>query len=75
MLARNLGMSVIAEGIETKAQLEQLKAMTCDQGQDYYFSKPLSPQDAFGLLEGEFIGHPVLTGHVEENQSARTMAA
>ncbi len=40
-LAHNLGMSVTAEGIETAQQLAQLKALQCERGQGYFFSKPL----------------------------------
>ncbi|MEB3337329.1 MAG: EAL domain-containing protein [Leptolyngbyaceae bacterium] len=49
-LAWNLGMSVIAEGVETSTQLAQLKALRCDAGQGFFFSKPLDSQTA-----GEFI--------------------
>lgn len=41
-LSERLGMSVVAEGIETKEQLEILDDMNCDFYQGYYFSKPLS---------------------------------
>ena len=41
-LGRDLGLSVIAEGIETAAQSETLRAMGCDLGQGYLFSPPLS---------------------------------
>ncbi|MBD0373279.1 MAG: EAL domain-containing protein [Pyrinomonadaceae bacterium] len=75
MLARNLGMKVIAEGIETKAQLEQLRAMKCDEGQGYYFSKALPSKEASRLLEGEFIGHPITALHEETNQSGKIIAA
>lgn len=34
---------MIAEGIETKEQLEFLNSTTCDMAQGYYFSKPLPP--------------------------------
>ena len=40
-LAHDLGMDVVAEGIETDIVLQQLKAMGCNLGQGYFFSKPL----------------------------------
>ena len=40
-LARNLNISVIAEGIETADQLLTLQALDCEFGQGYFFSKPL----------------------------------
>ncbi|HEX8719961.1 MAG TPA: EAL domain-containing protein [Pyrinomonadaceae bacterium] len=42
LLARNLGMRVVAEGVETEAQLAQLRSLSCDYGQGYLFSKPAS---------------------------------
>ncbi|HEY9832336.1 MAG TPA: EAL domain-containing protein, partial [Stenomitos sp.] len=49
MLAHNLEMEVIAEGVETAQQLAQLQALNCQYGQGYLFSQP---QDALttGLL-------------------------
>jgi diguanylate cyclase (GGDEF)-like protein/PAS domain S-box-containing protein len=44
-LARNLKLNVIAEGIETRLQLEGLKALKCPQGQGAWFAEPL-PADA-----------------------------
>lgn len=41
-LGRNLGLSVVAEGIENSRQLRQLVAMRCDFGQGYYFARPLA---------------------------------
>jgi diguanylate cyclase (GGDEF)-like protein len=45
-LAHNLGLKVVAEGIETQEQLGFLRDNGCDQGQGYYFSPPL-PADGF----------------------------
>ncbi len=45
-MAKNLNLTVTAEGVETKDQLFFLRAHNCDQLQGYYFSKPLPP-DAF----------------------------
>jgi EAL domain-containing protein (putative c-di-GMP-specific phosphodiesterase class I) len=42
-MAHNLGMAVIAEGVETKAQKDILLNAGCDYGQGYYFSKSLPP--------------------------------
>lgn len=43
-LAWNLGMDVIAEGVETTKQLAQLKMLKCEYGQGYLFSKPMSAE-------------------------------
>ncbi|MDQ7050694.1 MAG: bifunctional diguanylate cyclase/phosphodiesterase [Enterobacterales bacterium] len=44
-LSKSLGMKVIAEGIETEAELKVLKDLACDIGQGYLFSKPLTVED------------------------------
>ena len=51
-LARTLGMEVVAEGVETERQLAQLKALECERGQGYYFSKPMEAAAAEGFLAG-----------------------
>ncbi|WP_017303453.1 EAL domain-containing protein [Spirulina subsalsa] len=51
-LARNLNMTVVAEGIETPAQLAQLQTMNCDLGQGYLFAKPLTLENATEFLQG-----------------------
>ncbi len=43
-MARTLGLKTIAEGVETEAQLRFLKSLGCDEGQGYYFSRPLPPE-------------------------------
>lgn len=54
-LAWNLGMDVVAEGVETTKQLAQLKALKCEYAQGYLFSKPLNRQEAEKLIA---IEHP-----------------
>lgn len=50
-LARAINMTVIAEGVETEEQLEDLKKLGCELLQGFYFHKPMNFQDAFKLLE------------------------
>jgi len=49
-LARNLGMEVVAEGVETVEHLTALRALQCNYGQGYLFAKPLEAQAATALL-------------------------
>lgn len=53
-LARDLGLRTTAEGIETPAQLFELRKLGIEQGQGYLFSKPLSAADLSGFLASEF---------------------
>jgi diguanylate cyclase (GGDEF)-like protein/PAS domain S-box-containing protein len=50
-LAHNLGLEVIAEGVETAAQLNHLKLLGCEFAQGFHVSAPLRPQDATALLQ------------------------
>ena len=49
-LAHNLGMEVVAEGVETRAQADALRALRCHRGQGFLFSKPLPAHEAERLL-------------------------
>jgi diguanylate cyclase (GGDEF)-like protein/PAS domain S-box-containing protein len=50
-MASGLGLSVVAEGVETSKQLARLRALGCSMAQGYYFSKPLPRDEAAWLLE------------------------
>jgi diguanylate cyclase (GGDEF)-like protein/PAS domain S-box-containing protein len=52
-LAHNLGMQVIAEGVESEQQLAQLRRLGCEYGQGYYFSRPLPAERAEELLRAQ----------------------
>lgn len=49
-LAHWLNLSVVAEGVETKEQLEHLRNLGCDYIQGYYLAKPMDPADFEALL-------------------------
>jgi diguanylate cyclase (GGDEF)-like protein len=52
-LAHNLGLSVVAEGVETEGMLSQLKTLNCDEAQGYFISRPL-PVAAFLTWRDEY---------------------
>jgi diguanylate cyclase (GGDEF)-like protein len=49
-LANNLGMEVVAEGVETREQLELLRSLKCEYGQGYLFSRPVDAEKATALV-------------------------
>ena len=51
-LAQNLGLKVVAEGVETIEQLTCIRSYGCDFIQGYYYSKPISADEIAVLLEG-----------------------
>jgi EAL domain-containing protein (putative c-di-GMP-specific phosphodiesterase class I) len=51
LIARNLDLAVVAEGVETAEQLAALKAIGCDDAQGYLFSPPVPPAAVAPLLD------------------------
>ena len=49
-MTRELGIEIIAEGIETSEQLRELKELLCEFGQGYLFSEPLDVESAGKVL-------------------------
>ncbi len=50
-LGKSLGMEIVAEGVETKEDLELVKSVGCDYVQGFYFAKPMRSEDLVKFLE------------------------
>jgi len=50
MLAHNLGLTVVAEGVETEEQVNHLKRLECEMAQGYFFSRPADQESALEFL-------------------------
>ena len=53
-IAHSLDLDVVAEGVETDAQLAFLRSLGCDTGRGYLFSKPLSAEELPAALARPF---------------------
>lgn len=51
VLGQSLGLKLVAEGVETQAELDYLSAKSCDMVQGYYFSKPVCTEDVYRFYE------------------------
>jgi diguanylate cyclase (GGDEF)-like protein/PAS domain S-box-containing protein len=65
-LSKQLGLSVIAEGIENRATADLLASMGCEQGQGYFFGRPMPA----GALESQFLTAPESTADLLESGEA-----
>jgi diguanylate cyclase (GGDEF)-like protein/PAS domain S-box-containing protein len=52
-LARSLRLNVVAEGVETKSQLDYLTSLSCDEVQGFYFSKPLPAAEFEAFMDAQ----------------------
>lgn len=76
MLARNLKMKVVAEGVETRDQLAQILAFDCDYAQGFCFAAPLDPEAAQAMLaSGKRVVMPKQATHVAPVLPAATEKA
>ncbi|HWW72339.1 MAG TPA: EAL domain-containing protein, partial [Duganella sp.] len=69
-MAHSLKLRVIAEGVETRAQLEFLRRSRCDEIQGYFFSRPVAPVDMGVLVES---GRCLPVDPAAPNQPAQTL--
>jgi len=61
-LAHNLGIEVVAEGVETLSQLHRLKGLGCEYAQGFLFSEPLSEEAADRLVASGHMFNALLDG-------------
>lgn len=59
-MAHNLHIDVVAEGVETREQLNLVKQLGCDAVQGYWFSRPMTADDAQSFLGGKSAGDTVV---------------
>ncbi|MFD0671556.1 putative bifunctional diguanylate cyclase/phosphodiesterase [Cohnella sp. GCM10027633] len=52
-MARNLNLTVTAEGVESEGQVEFLREQRCQEAQGYFFSRPVPPEQFVSLFESE----------------------
>jgi len=55
-MGKNLNITTVAEGVESEAQLDLLKAEKCDQVQGYYYKRPMKYYDYYQLISSISIG-------------------
>ena len=65
-MGKNLSLTVVAQGVETRAQAEFLRAHACDELQGFYLSRPLPPDEFAKLL---------LANHAEGNTEPESRSA
>lgn len=52
-MSDKLGLGLLAEGVETREQIDLLQKIGCDQVQGYYYAKPMPEEEFFALLTGQ----------------------
>ncbi len=57
-LAHALGLEVVAEGVETEAEVAELRSLGCDLAQGYYFWRPAPAQETAALLASSLRSDP-----------------
>jgi EAL domain-containing protein (putative c-di-GMP-specific phosphodiesterase class I) len=63
-LGKALGLTTLAEGIESRAQFDRLQEQGCDSGQGFMFARPLDPSALAAYLEEHRVDEPDLLSEV-----------
>ena len=79
-LASDLGVEVVAEGVDTREQEEWLRSLDCQYGQGYWYSQPVDADDATKPLQAQGeasvprlrAGGAGATAAARENDASRT---
>jgi diguanylate cyclase (GGDEF)-like protein/PAS domain S-box-containing protein len=73
-MAHELGLRVVAEGVETQAQLDFLASHGCEEAQGFLFSRPVEHGAAFKMLAGRKLHDPGAADPVPMNTATRSLA-
>ncbi|HVF48494.1 MAG TPA: EAL domain-containing protein [Pyrinomonadaceae bacterium] len=73
MLAQNLGMDVVAEGVETNEQLSLLRKLGCENGQGYFFSKPVYQEGAEKIISDTYLSQMPAVNLNNSNQNKKVL--
>jgi len=74
-LAHGLGIEVVAEGIETVAQLDRLRLLGCDRGQGYLYARPMPADELAPMLVATSAGAAIATSGVAASAGRAPIAA
>ena len=74
-MGRSLGMEVIAEGVESRAQLEFLRASSCHYGQGRLFGEPCTADDLLALLTRQAAGNAPFAHLLQRAEAAASRSA
>ena len=58
-LAHNLGLSVVAEGVESASQVERLRELNCDAAQGYHLGRPMDREMMTAWMRRDTLLEPV----------------
>jgi EAL domain-containing protein (putative c-di-GMP-specific phosphodiesterase class I) len=74
-LAQNLGMDVVAEGVETEDQLMLLRKLECENGQGFLFSTPLGGRQLDQFIENCNLDNPVSSAQLQLLEAPTALVA